>query len=381
MTWSLDGLKEDTSRFQNLEPIEILYELETPKIFTAKCGGVVPVLVYESHVDVRASHVHLIVTPTSPSIISALKDGAKTVIQALDQPWVWAVTQDFDGASLEAILLADGIQSVPDGYKPKKSAMLWPQLMPLVSVRLIGEGLREGHVPASVIKRAADSIPSALKKCFEGALGAKGQGRPDDAVRTLYDLEAQQMAFNSFEISFRAAEPTQLSLSPGSDIDAYLEQGAALRKAIGWALDDADASTPSVDLVEALEKLVPPMHGVVEAVEVRGRIFNDSRVFRLGRSSTKKVKRFLTDHRATARTLLTTEGLIDELDKGQLTFTLRGTHDGKDMTFTFEEDSLDDVFMAFSSSVRVSVSGRQISTKKPIEMLGLEFLMPPVTDA
>lgn len=381
MTWSLDGQKEDISRFQILEPVDVLYELETPKIFTSKCGGVVPVLVYESHVDIHASHVHLIVTPTSSSIISALKDGVKTVLQALDQPWVWAVTQDFNGTCLDVILIADGMQAVPDRYKPKKSAMLWPHLMPLVSVRLIGDGLREGHVPASVIKRAADSIPSALKKCFEEALGAKTQGRPDNAVRNLYDLEAQQMAFNSFEISFRAAETSQLSLSPGADIAPYLEQGAALVKAIGWAMDDVGATTPSVDLVEALEKLVPPMHGVVEEVEIRGRIFSDSRKFRLGRSSTKKVKRFLTDHRATLRTLLTTEGLIDELDKGQLTFILRGTKDGKDMTFTFDEDFLDDVFIAFSSSVRVSVSGRQISIRKPTEMLGLEFLNPPVADA
>lgn len=380
MTWSIDGINEDAGRFQNLDPVEVLYELEAPKIFTAKCGGIVPVLVYESYVDVVASHVHLIVAPTSSAIILALKDGAKTVIQALDQPWVWAVTQDFDGASLQAVLLPNGIESVPDGYKPKKAAMLWPQLMPLVSVRLIGNGLREGHVPASVIKRAADSIPSALKKCFEEAFGAKTQGRPDDAVRNLYDLEAQQMAFNSFEISFRAAEPSQLSLSPGADIDSYLEQGAALRMAIGWALDDVDAFIPSVELVEALEKIVPPMHGIVEEIEVRGRIFNDSRIFRLGRTSTKKVKRFLTDHRAAVRTLFTTEGVIDELDKGQLTFTLRGTNDGKDLTFTFEDDFLDDVFMAFSSSVRVNVSGKQISLKKSIEMLGLDFLNPLVRD-
>lgn len=378
MTWTLDGVKEDTGRFQDLEPVEVLYELETPKIFTAKCGGLIAVLVYESYVDVAAGHVHLIVTPTSPSIISSLKDGVKTVIQALDQPWVWAVTQDFDGVALDVIMLTNGVQTVPDGYKPKKAAMLWPQLMPLVSIRLIGDGLREGHVPASVIKRAADSIPGALKKCFEEALGAKGQGRPDDAVRNLYDLEAQQMAFSSFEISFRAAEPPQLQLSPDSDIRAYEEHGAALRKAIGWALDDADASMPSVELVEALEKLVPPMHGVIEEVEVRGRIFNDSRVFRLGRSSTKKVKRFLTDHRAAVRTLLTIEGVIDELDKGRLTFILRGTREGKDMTFTFIEDFLDEVFMAFNSSVRVSVSGRQVSMKKPIEMLGLDFLNLPV---
>lgn len=380
MTWTIEGITEDSSRFEGLEPLEVLYELETPKIFTAKCG-VVPVLVYESYVDISRRLVLLIVTPTSPSIVAALKDGVKTVVQALDQPWVWVVTQNFDGTTEAVVLLEDGIRSIPNGYKPKKGAMLWPELMPLVSVRLIGDGLREGHVPASVIKRAAESIPGALKKCFEETMGARGQGRPDDAVRNLYDLEAQQMAFNSFEISFRAAEQSQLPFTQGSDVvDPYLEQGIALRNAIGWALDETGSSVPSVEVAEALEKLVPPMHGIVEQVEVKGRIFRDAKPFLLSRATTKKVKRYLTDQRATVRSLVTVDGLVDELDKGRLTFILRATIDGKDRTFTFAEDFLDDVFMAFNSAVRVSVSGKQVSTKQVIEMLGLDFLNPPATD-
>lgn len=379
MTWAIEGDKEDFRRFGSLEPVQILYELETPKIFTAMLD-VVPVLVYESYVDISSRLAFLIVTPTSNSIISGLKDGVKTVVQALDQPWVWVVTQNFDGQTLDAVLLRDGMRSVPTGYKPKANAMLWPELMPLVSIRLIGEGLREGHVPASVIKRAADSIPAALKRCFEDAAGARGQGRPDESVRALYDLEAQQMAFNSFEISFRAPAQAPLPLMQEGEVDPYLEQGIALRNAIGWALDEAGARVPSVELAEALEKLVPPMHGIVEQVEVKGRIFRQSQPFLLNRTTTKKVKRYLTERRAAVRSLVTVDGLVDELDKGRLTFILRSTSDGKDKTFTFSEDFLDDVFTAFNSAVRVSVSGKQIAAKQVIEMLGLDFLNTPASD-
>lgn len=379
MTWTFEGVIDQSGRFEILEPEEILYELENPKIFTSKDGGEL-VLVYESFVNLSESCINYIVTPTSSSIINALKDGAKSVIQALDQPWVWIVVQNFDGEFKQSFLLKNGIHSVPDGYKPKKSAMLWPELMPLVSVRLIGKGLREGHIPSSVIKRAAESFPGALKKCFGQAFGATGLGRPDDSVRNLYDLEAQQMAFNSFEISFRAADQSQLTIDQGSGFNVYAEHGLALRKAIGWAKDEANAAVPSVDVVEALEKLVPPMHGVVEEVEVRGTIFQESKSFVLNRSTTKKVKHYLTERRASERSFVNTAGSIDEIDKGRLTFILRGTTGGIDQNFVFADEFLDDIIMAFVEGVKVSVSGRKTSSKKPIELLGLDLLETPTND-
>lgn len=381
MTWTINGIEESIDRFAKMEMVEVLYELETPKIFTAKVGQDL-VLVYESSVDLTDRSVRFLVAPTSDAVISALKDGTKTVLQALEQPWVWLLKEGFDGTLSAAYQLAEGIRSVPDGFKPKPTAMLWPELMPLVSVRLIGEGLREGHVPASVIKRAAESIPAALKKCFDEVFGGRGQGRPDEAIRARYDLEAQHMAFASFEISFRESRQPELELKPNAQDEPYQESGSALRAAIEWAMDDGSLSdAPEVGFVEALEKLVPPMHGVVEQVELRGRIFSDSRRYILNRGTTKRVKKYLTSYRANERTLITVEGIVDELDRGRLTFIMRRTDDGLDRTFTFAEEFLDDVMIAFNSSVRVSVSGRHATKKQPIEMLGVDFLNPvPVDD-
>jgi hypothetical protein len=376
MTWTIHGVAEAVDRFSSLEPLDVLYELETPKIFTAKLGHDL-VLVYESSIDLLKRNIRFLIVPTSSTTLSALKNGTRTVIQALDQPWVWLVMQNFEGEITEAYQLIDGIRSVPEGFKPAKSAMLWPELTPLVSVRLIGEGLSEGHVPASVIKRAAESIPSALKKCFEGVLGARGQGRPDESIRSRYDLEAQHMAFASFEISFRETAQPELEMKTELGEELYQEPGAALQDAIEWAIEsEAEMEAPEVGFIEALEKLVPPMHGVVKAVEVRGRIFPNSKRYVLNRATTKKVKQYLTTHRAAERTLVTVEGLIDELDKGRLTFIMRETPDRIDKTFTFAEEFLDDVFMAFSSSAKVNVSGRHTAKKQPIELLGIDFLNP-----
>lgn len=381
MTWTINGLEESTDRFSQMEMVEVLYELETPKIFTAKVGQDL-VLVYESTVDPVERNVRFLVAPTSDAVISALKDGTKTVLEALEQPWVWLLKESFDGTLNAVYQLFEGMRSVPEGYKPKRTAMLWPELMPLVSVRLMGEGLREGHVPASVIKRAAESIPAALKKCFDDVFGGRGQGRPDEAIRTRYDLEAQHMAFASFEISFRESRQPELELKLEAQDEPYQESGSALQAAIEWAMHDEPLlCPPDVGFVEALEKLVPPMHGVVEQVELRGRIFSDSRRYILNRTTTKKVKKYLTSYRANERTLVTIEGVVDELDRGRLTFIMRRTDDGLDRTFTFAEEFLDDVMIAFNSSVRVSISGRHATKKQPIEMLGVDFLNPvPVDD-
>jgi hypothetical protein len=145
--------------------------------------------------------------------------------------------------------------------------------------------------------------------------------------------------------------------------------------------NDSLSDAPEVGFVEALEKLVPPMYGVVEQVELRGRIFNDSRRYVLNRGTTKRVKKYLTSYRANERTLVTVEGVVDELDRGRLTFIMRRTDDGLDRTFTFSEEFLDDVMIAFNSSVRVIVSGRHATKKQPIEMLGVDFLdLVPVDD-
>jgi hypothetical protein len=73
---------------------------------------------------------------------------------------------------------------------------------------------------------------------------------------------------------------------------------------------------------------------------------------------------------------VTENGVIDELDKGRLTFILRQTIDGKDKVFTFTDEFFDDVIIAFNSSTKVALFGRQVSVRQPIELLGIESVSP-----
>lgn len=258
MLWTFDGASEDPSRFGSLEPEHVLYELDGPKIFTLRVQGKLH-LVYESCVDVESKTVRFLVAPTSSLLLDDLTSGTRSVLEVLDQPWVWVVDQGFQGDSLSCHVLDNGLASVPIGFKPERDIMLWPHLMPLLAVRMIGPDIRRGNVPASVIKRAADAVPAALKKCFDRRnRDATTQGRPDNSRRTFYDLPAQRFAFNSFEIAFHEGlSSTQSHLNLSDDAFGYEADGDELRRALEWAKGDTD-SNPDVVMAEAVEKLVPP---------------------------------------------------------------------------------------------------------------------------
>ena len=377
MLWKIEGTAENPSRFENLEPEQVLYELDGPKIFTVSLNGKLH-LVYESCIDRAARTVRFLVAPTSTLLLDDMTSGTRSVLEVLDQPWVWVVDQGFGGETISCHVLNDGLVSVPRGFKPEKDVMLWPHLMPLLAVRLIGPDLRRGNIPASVIKRAADAVPAALKKCFDRRHSdIPKQGRPDGSRRNFYDLPAQRFAFNSFEIAFHEGLPSaQSQLNLTDDAFGYEADGAELRRALEWAQGDTD-SIPDVVLAEAVEKLVPPMHGVVESVEVKGRMLQSMEPVVLSRSATRRVKRYLAEQRADERVLVGFEGIVDELDKGKSSFILRGTKDGEDSVFAFSEEFYDDILEAFNSGDRVAVSGKRTLARQPIEVIGFERIPAP----
>ncbi|MGV7208680.1 hypothetical protein ACLB1G_12580 [Oxalobacteraceae bacterium A2-2] len=128
MIWIADGIRLDPAPFAGMQPVEVLYQLETPMIYTSLLGSQL-VLVYQSAVDLASASVRLIVVPVDQQSLAKLKTGQQTVVGALDQPHVWAVTQDFNGDVTEVCLLNDGIRSVPAEARPVQGALLWPHLM------------------------------------------------------------------------------------------------------------------------------------------------------------------------------------------------------------------------------------------------------------
>lgn len=132
MSWPLTGAPLNPGSIGALAPLEVLSGQDHPAIFTAMMGAET-VLVYEAYVDEARQTARLIVVPIGARQLEALKAGAITPLQALNQPRVLAIDRGFDGVVKAAVSLAAGIAAVPDAYQPAPSAVLRPHLTPRTS--------------------------------------------------------------------------------------------------------------------------------------------------------------------------------------------------------------------------------------------------------
>ncbi len=364
MEWTISGIKIDSSTvgITEITPLETLYEFDGPKIFTLSTliGNFIAYLCDEDEDTQR-----FILAPTSISFLDDLKAGNITVFEALNQSWVWVVDTDYQWMtkSIYSTCLAD----LPQAILPKPTTMLWSHLQPIFSIRMIGNNLKKGSIPASVIKQAVDS--SIAFKCLADSISGNEQrlGRPGNHTRFFYDLPTQHLAFRSFQVSFRKPETVQIPIDLDiSNPDPFDLLGEKLFQALEWASGNKDVEI-DLSLLKALEKLVPPTSGVIEKVEIKGQLIEKYHVqaFILDRSVTKKVRSALSVIRDKEEIIVVITGFIRELDKDKNQFTLRDTYDQIPRVCFFEDALYEQVMELFTNEEsRVKVSGRNSSQKQ-----------------
>lgn len=123
--WPAQGKSADPSEFGGLEVDEVLFESDSPKLFIAHSDERA-FLVYESTFDRAKELVRFLAVCADNTLLSNLIEGRIPVLEALDQRTVWAIDQRFDGQITSAVTLAEGINSVPNGYKPEPGVRLRP---------------------------------------------------------------------------------------------------------------------------------------------------------------------------------------------------------------------------------------------------------------
>lgn len=358
MDWQVKGLATDPAHFSRFEIQHVLIEFDGPRLFTAKTPLCTALFML---VDENEQNMRFVVTPTDERMVQKLEQGFITVLSALDQALVWVV--EVDNAYAVSAAWSTALADLPETVLPQPGVMLWPHLQPAFSLRAIGEGLAVGGVPASVIKQVVDGASTALRKAASCVLNEPGrQGRVKNSQKRLYDLPVQHFAYNSFEVAFRLTDEQQTELLQ-EDESEMQQIGAVLANAIQKTTADNAGlvlAELKIELLEALEKLVPPLSGIVTAYEVGGTILgNKGKGFRLDRETSKQVKAVLQQIRGREEKITTLEGVVAEMDRDNLSFTLRQTSDGKDRNCTFLPDIFDEVMDAFVQATPVAISGRE----------------------
>lgn len=357
--WNPEGELIGKDVFARLEPVDVLYELDSPMIFTFSNNG-------RLHLAYMCGETNglsrFTVTPTSKLIVESLRNGNMSVRNALAQPWLWCIDVKSNGEVEQCWITSP--EELPAKALPPHGVMLDPALEPVFSVRVEGASLRHDNVPASAIKRAVDGAYTALKKLSEATSGGTSAGRPGKAWKQLFDLPAQHVLIGSFEIAFREPHSDQESFP---ELNGVSEQFSALTQdfagALSWAVGKPDGQTvPKLQLLEAMEKLVPPQHGLIERVYIGGRLFGQAqRSYVLDRRVTKKVRNALAVARVSQEEILTVVGEARELDKDKMSFRLHDPSKSNDFICTFQEDLYEDVMDVFTADGQMTVTLR---TKK-----------------
>lgn len=374
MIWSIETPQCSVEQFKDRKTVEVLYEFDGPKIFVAMTGSLLS-LWYECEEDLDSSVFRYLVVPTDEQTIAYLKDGTRTVYDALHQPWLWAV----DVGPGEQVIRGWVVQleEVPEFAKPEKGVALWPHLEPLIAYRLIGDGLREGAVPTSVVARALDRPSAALKKLLEAMNNSVGHGRPEESFRRAYDLPAQRIAFNSFEVSFGVPKSIEALPLEEDELSIYRAGSSCLEEALAWLRSGKEDQLPDLALLEVLKELVPPAHGQVFEAEVRGQIIPSQQHVLLTRKDRQRVTQAISRKRSKERELLREEGRIGEFDKDQLTFILRDRSNSADeLKCAFTEEQFDDLYEAFDNDRRVVLLGKLQMKRNVLEIVAAESVVP-----
>lgn len=180
--WQVKGKQVDTSRFALFEPIRVLNYYDGPRIFTF--NDIDDALCLACWNDEDEDSSRFLVVAVDEKIVADLEGGLVSVREVLTQPRLWTVDWQAKKGIINAWLIA--IQDVPQDSLPTPRTMLHRSLDPLFSLRAIGETIRAGEIPGSVVRSTVEGAQKALKCLAEYEIDIQSaKGRPSRALQKL----------------------------------------------------------------------------------------------------------------------------------------------------------------------------------------------------
>jgi len=333
---------------ESLPVDRVLYEAEAPVVFLTRSIQGLLLLAYVA--DETTEGTFTLLAPIARQQLVALERGAIPVRDALTASWLWLHISGSANRGLWKIDPAD----IPNDFLPRPGTTLLPVHEPVLRTRAVGEQVALGRMPASVVAFVADSTRKAMKILLDHIFEVRGEGRPPEEHRTLYDLPILSVAFASFELSFGPPDDGVITREQVQRAARKLEEGLVWAGAGDQTLLYADSDDEREAILRATLALTPPNAGPISEVQISGSWIGHRRV-RLTRASRKRVHDEL--RRVESEQVVRYEGRIGELDSDKLSFILRDTADGQDHRGVFEEELLDDMLALLAERRRVAIAG------------------------
>jgi hypothetical protein len=339
--------KEESGRFQDLTPIDILDWFDGPKLFTLSEDGVL-FLAYACSESVDT--IRYLIIPTEENRVDALKRGSLTLLEALRSPLVWVADVGKAGTlSVKQLSWS----SIPSTVIPRPHVLLSPGLEPMFQVYAEGRTLFHSAITAGLLRKYADASYLLLQRFFQSINWAGG-----------FDPPIRRLSVNSLELAFEL---------PGEGAGGANAESLAreFQRLIG------DHGDPTI--VYAILKICPFQNGgTVDSVTLSGKIISEPIVLKRGdRPSWRQRLSLLQQERVVTDVVL--EGRVEEIDWGRWTFTLREVADDRrEVLCRADENIVDELRELYGTgNPRVRVHGIRTEGETYIEINRYEILDNP----
>ena len=353
---------EDKKFLGDLKPVEVLYELDAPRIFTSLDKDSKPILLVQS--DESATLQRFLVINLSDKILNGLKSGAITLHEGLEQPRLWIVDVDYEN-NIEGVWLSD-LCNIPADRRPNESAMLWPTLQPELTIRIHHDEAKLGSVRTNLIQNTVERAKKSLRIVADHVATIIPEGA--DLLKEIINPPAQRFAYNSFEASFKMPQPK--NDAQRDFIDKFNACFASGFKDIQLIDDDDPESINNLgntlsphdrlSTLAALKELAPSAHHPIKQIEVSGTLVNMKIPVVFTQKSYKMLREYIVKSEG-EDIMIQATGKILECDRGKYLFELREIQssdlDSDSIKCQYESNIEDEILSAFNESYDVKVSG------------------------
>jgi hypothetical protein len=337
--WTPNTTEHDSSLLGDLAPEKILLEYEGPRMFTARDPGGKLLLVYQC--DEEGVNWRYLVVPFTESRLEDLESGRASIVQALNQPRAWFV--DVDVCENTRVVREADVALLPPNYLPAPDAFL---CRPALSLRVLGDEIKAGGTPLSILKNATERAMGAVRKLVEYLLQFQD---PEEVsfktLRAYSDMPVLGVSFSSLEIDLGVPQtpPNGSNLDERRHKHIVDELTRLLRQGVNWAAGETSLDNPgknpfeSLAILSALQELTPSGRGPIREIQIGGRLATaDSRRVSFTRETRTRIRsRFQQQIREVSVAAddaipylifpkwFEAIGLIQVVDSGNNRFTLR----------------------------------------------------------
>ena len=311
MTWpnqeTLNLLQIDTEFLGSFEPTETLYFMDLPLIFTTKdhSGGFHLAFFVE---EFSNETIRYLLSSTSQDSINKLKTGHYSLAQILRMGSLKLVDVNEDLIPVICYSIED--KDLPDDVIPEEGVMLWPELSPLLQVKIESNTIQLGETPSNVYSHAANIGKKAFPPLIDFVFNEREVSEVvQKNVRKAFSLPIQNFEFASFVVNFRkpsfkedANSKQQLSIpfeteesSASKDLseEVITEIFSLFEEALEW-LDTGESQFEDSDkmlaILQCLQCFTPKNGSNINQIKISSSSFKkESEHFILNKSSNEKV--------------------------------------------------------------------------------------------